>query len=240
MQCPICDSPNAKMEQRKSSFLGSLFGAKPSSPRMTCSCTNCRQTWGADRRDGSIWEDSKAALAKAREEWLRRGYVGPDMVCKGYPGGAGAEVTGFNEDAKTWLKANVKSDQCMQVPMSEVSQIVANATKDGLQVRTNNIGCAQHQQPKTKLVYFGFDNHTETTEDVLNMVQTWGGSPPCPQWRATVKRKEADFQVLFGVADVTIIDRRGQVVYKGGTGVLYAPNGNPDGSGVNICKLTSD
>jgi len=103
------------------------------------------QIWGADERDGSIWEDSKAAVAKAREEWLRRGWVGPDIVCNGYPSGAGAEVTGFNEKAKTWLKANVKSGrwildgQCMQVPMSEVSQLVSNATKDGLQVRTNNI-----------------------------------------------------------------------------------------------------
>jgi hypothetical protein len=145
MQCPICDSPNAKMEQRKTSFLGSLFGAKPSSPRVTCSCTNCRQIWGVDERDGSIWEDSRTSVAKAREEWLRRGRVGPDIVCNGYPSGAGAEVTPFNEEAKIWLKTNVKSGrwilngQCMQIPTSEVSQLVANATKDGLQVRTNNI-----------------------------------------------------------------------------------------------------
>lgn len=169
MQCPICDSPNAKMEQRKSSFLGSLFGAKPSGPRVTCSCTNCRQIWGVDERDGSIWETDRTEVAKAREDWLQRRRLiaeieakeresnnlteaaeskkryGPDIVCNGYPSGAGAEVTGFNEKANAWLKANVKSGrwildgQCMQVPMSEVSQLVANATKDGLQVRTNNI-----------------------------------------------------------------------------------------------------
>jgi hypothetical protein len=44
--------------------------------------------------------------------------------------------------------------------------------------------------------------------------------------------------VLFGNAYVTIIDRRGEVLYNGGQGVLYLPHGNPDGSGVNICKLT--
>ena len=67
----------------------------------------------------------------------------------------------------------------------------------------------------------------------------WGEHPPCPHWRATVKREQADYEVLFGTADVTITDHRGQVLYGGGTGVLYAPNGNPDGSGVNLCKLTA-
>jgi hypothetical protein len=98
-------------------------------------------------------------------------------------------------------------------------------------------GCGT-DQPKTKLIYFGFDNHEEKPDDVLRLAKTWGSNPACPQWRATIKREEADYQVLFGAADVTITDRRGQVLYSGGTGVLYMPNGNPDGSGVNICKLT--
>lgn len=98
-------------------------------------------------------------------------------------------------------------------------------------------GCGT-EQPNTKLVYFGFDDHAEKPADALQLAKTWGGTPVCAHWRATVKREEADYQVLFGTADVTIIDRRGQVLYSGGTGVLYAPNGNPDGSGVNICKLT--
>lgn len=145
MQCPVCDSPNAKTEERKSSFLGSFFSAKPSSPSVFCSCRTCMQVWRVDQRDGSVWEADKSEIAKAREEWLRRGFVGPDIVCNGYPGGKGAEVHAFNEKAKMWLKANVNSGrwvldgQCMQVPMSEVSQIVANASKDGLQVKTNNI-----------------------------------------------------------------------------------------------------
>lgn len=100
-------------------------------------------------------------------------------------------------------------------------------------------GC-ETEQPKTKLVYFGLDNHAEKPDDALRLAKMWGSNPVCPHWRATIKREEADYQVLFGTADVTIIDRRGQVLYNGGTGVLYAPNGNPDGSGLNICKLTAN
>ena len=100
-------------------------------------------------------------------------------------------------------------------------------------------GCnTEPQQPKIKLIYFGFDNHGEKASDVLQLAKTWGEHPPCPHWRATIKREEADYELLFGTTDVTITDHRGQVLYSGGTGVLYAPNGNPDGSGVNICKLT--
>lgn len=72
------------------------------------------------------------------------------------------------------------------------------------------------------------------------MAQTWGTTPPCAHWRATLNRRDADYQVLFGIADVTITDRRGQVLYSGGQGVLYMPHGNPDGTGVNICKLTGE
>jgi len=102
-------------------------------------------------------------------------------------------------------------------------------------------GCAtKPEQPKTKLVYFGFDNHAEKAENALQLAKIWGEHPPCPHWRATIKKEAADYEVLFGTADITITDRRGQVLYGGGTGVLYQPHGNPDGSGVNICKLTGE
>jgi hypothetical protein len=92
----------------------------------------------------------------------------------------------------------------------------------------------------THLVYFGFANHTETPEDVLRLVKDWDTPPICPQWRATLNRGEADYQVLFGTADLTLIDRRGRVLYNGGWGPLFLPNGNPNGGGVNICKLTGE
>jgi len=101
------------------------------------------------------------------------------------------------------------------------------------------VGC-EAEQPKTKLVYFGFDKRDEKPEDVLRLAKEWGTSPVCSHWRTTIKREESDYQVLLGVADVTIIDRRGQVLYSGGPGPLYLPHGNPDGSGVNICKLTGE
>jgi hypothetical protein len=101
------------------------------------------------------------------------------------------------------------------------------------------LGCSE-DKPKTKLIYFGFDNRAESQADVIQLAKTWSASPPCQHWRATVERSEADYQVLFGDSDVTILDRRGAVVYSGGQGVLYAPNGNPDGTGTNICKLTGE
>ena len=100
-------------------------------------------------------------------------------------------------------------------------------------------GCAK-EKPKIKLIYFGFDDRSEKQQDVLRLAKTWTDSPPCPHWRATIKREDADFQILFGTADVTIVDRRGEVLYNGGQGVLYLPHGNPVGSGVNICKLTGE
>jgi hypothetical protein len=148
MRCPICDSPNAKIEKSKRSFFGSLFGTKAPSPRVLCSCPNCHQVWTVDERDGTIWEADKEQVKKAREEWARRGFVGPDIVCNGYPEGKGAEVWGFNEKAKLWLKANVNSGrwilqgQALQVPIEEVSQIVKKASAAGLQVKTNNLGAA--------------------------------------------------------------------------------------------------
>jgi hypothetical protein len=32
---------------------------------------------------------------------------------------------------------------------------------------------------------------------------------------------------------------RGEILYRGGEGPLYLPNGNPDGTGVNLCKITA-
>ena len=67
------------------------------------------------------------------------------------------------------------------------------------------VGC-DNQRPKTKLIYFGFDNHPETSEDALRLAKTWGNTPACLHWRATIKKEYADYQVIFGTADVTLID----------------------------------
>jgi hypothetical protein len=101
------------------------------------------------------------------------------------------------------------------------------------------LGC-EREKPKTKLVYFGFDNRAEKQQDALRLAKIWTESPPCPHWRATIKKEDADYQVLFGIDDVSIVDRRGEVLYNGATDVLEMPHGNPDGSGVNICKLTGE
>jgi hypothetical protein len=123
-------------------------------------------------------------------------------------------------------------------------------------------GCTQvdrsrDSEAKTKLIYFGFDDHSETPQYALQMATDWGNNPPCSHWRTTIKREHADYQVLFGdprtmsgkyqikqqidgVWGVTIVDRRGEILYSGGQGVLYLAHGNPDGSGVNICKLTGE
>jgi hypothetical protein len=97
-------------------------------------------------------------------------------------------------------------------------------------------------EPKTKLIYFGFDNHAEKQEDILRLANTWArdGNKVCQHWQPTLIEKEADYRVLFGTGEVTIVGRRGEVIYSGGVGPLYLPHGNPDGSGVNICKLTGE
>jgi hypothetical protein len=105
-------------------------------------------------------------------------------------------------------------------------------------------GCGEigkPEKPKTKLIYFGFDDHSEKSRDAISLAKTWGENGPCAHWRATIDRHEADYQVLFGDAEqITIVDRHGQLLYTGGEGVLSLPHGNPDGSGVNICKLTGE
>jgi hypothetical protein len=108
---------------------------------------------------------------------------------------------------------------------------------------THLFGCSKtntktdHLQNK-KLIYFGLDDHSEKQQDVLRLIRDWGKS--CPKWQATISEKDADYRVLFGTAIVTIVGRRGEVVYNGGIGPLYLPHGNPDGSGINICKLTGE
>jgi len=92
---------------------------------------------------------------------------------------------------------------------------------------------------KTSLVYFGFDEDSEKPEYVIELAKTWSNSPPCPNWRVTVDPKAADYRVLIGDVDVTIVDRQGQVIYSGGQGVMYT-NSNIDASGVNICELTGE
>jgi hypothetical protein len=101
-------------------------------------------------------------------------------------------------------------------------------------------GCNK-EKTDTKLVYFGFDDRSEAAEKTIELARTWGTNPPCGHWRATIQKENADYQVLFGNAEtVTITDRRGELLYNGGVGVLYLPHGNPDGSGTNICRLTGE
>ena len=106
------------------------------------------------------------------------------------------------------------------------------------------VSCTE-EKAKTKLIYFGFDDRSEKPEDAVQLAKIWGtDNRLCAHWRSTINKKDADYQVLFGgragIEEVTIIDRRGTLLYSGGTGVMYSPHGNPDGSGVNICKLTGE
>ena len=103
-------------------------------------------------------------------------------------------------------------------------------------------GCEKSEPnaKNTQLIYFGFDGHNETPEDVLRMAKEWGNPAPCSNLQVTIKKEEADYQILFGTADMTLIDRRGRLIFTGGIGVLYLPHGNPDGSGVNLCKMMDE
>jgi hypothetical protein len=84
-------------------------------------------------------------IAEARDEWARRGSVGPEIVCNGQSDGTTAEVYGFNEKAASWLKNNVRTGkwmregECVIVPIDEVHRIVTEAPKAGLVVKTNCI-----------------------------------------------------------------------------------------------------
>jgi hypothetical protein len=98
---------------------------------------------------------------------------------------------------------------------------------------------AEERQPT--LVYFGFDDHSEKQADVLGLAKIWGeDNKLCAHWRATVNETDANYKVLFGTTTVTILGHRGEVLYHGGKGPLYLPHGNPDGSGINVCKLTGE
>jgi hypothetical protein len=92
---------------------------------------------------------------------------------------------------------------------------------------------------ETKLVYFGFQDQTAQPDDVAHLAEVWGNNKVCPNWRPTVSAKDADYQVLFRTGGVMVLGRRGEILYNGGDGPLYLPHGNPDGSGINICELTS-
>jgi hypothetical protein len=99
------------------------------------------------------------------------------------------------------------------------------------------LGCEQ-KKPQTKLVYFGFDNRAEKPEEMIRLAEIWKDNPPCSHWRLTIKPETADYQVLFGTTELTIVDRRGEIVYHGDQDVMETPYGKPDGSGVNVCQLT--
>jgi hypothetical protein len=103
-------------------------------------------------------------------------------------------------------------------------------------------GAGHTQKDNTKLIYFGFDDHSEKQQDEIALAKTWGGAtPPCAHWRATINMPDADYRILFGDAEtLTLVNRRGEVLYSGGEGVLSLPHGNPDGTGVNLCKLTGE
>jgi hypothetical protein len=98
------------------------------------------------------------------------------------------------------------------------------------------VGCKS--QPKTKLVYFGFAKHDETPANALQLAREFGEHPLCPHWRATLNREQADYQVLFGNGDVTIVDSHERILYSGGTAIMYLPQGNSNEYGIDICKLT--
>lgn len=95
------------------------------------------------------------------------------------------------------------------------------------------------EKAATKLIYFGLEDHSEARqpEIKISLAKTWANNV-CPHWQATVNEQDADYKVLFGTATVTILGRKGEIIYTGGQGVMYLPKGNPDGSGTNICRLT--
>jgi len=100
------------------------------------------------------------------------------------------------------------------------------------------LGKASSRSAPTKLIYFGDEDRSETPDDVLKLAKQWGTDSPCSNWKATIIKQQADYQILFSTAGFTLIGKRGEVLYTGGMGVLHMANGNPDGSGVNLCKMT--
>lgn len=102
--------------------------------------------------------------------------------------------------------------------------------------------CQSAPKYKTKLIYFGYTDHSESQEDIIGLAKTWDGSGHlCPQWRSTIDEKNGDYRIFFGrTENFTMVGKNGNVIYGGGTGVLMSPNGNPDGTGLNLCKLTED
>lgn len=103
------------------------------------------------------------------------------------------------------------------------------------------LGCSDNKDQSSgkKLVYFGYQDHSEAQDDVIKLSETWG-SKVCPHWEATLNEKNADYKVLFGPVKVTLVGSKGEILYDGGSGPLYLPHGNSNGTGVNICKLTGE
>ena len=99
-----------------------------------------------------------------------------------------------------------------------------------------SVGCFKLGR-RTSLVYFGVDDPSEKPEYLQELIKTWSGGPLCPNWRATLDPKAAEYRVLLGDVDLTIVDRQGQIIYSGGQSVMYA---DTDASGINICKLTGE
>jgi hypothetical protein len=104
-----------------------------------------------------------------------------------------------------------------------------------------DISVATKKQDTKKSIYFGYVDHSESREDVLRLAKEWNGIPRCSNWISTIDEKNADFRVLFGpIQTFTLIDHSGRILFSGSLGVLTMAHGNPDGTGVNICKMTED
>src|SRR5258708_29611034 len=104
-------------------------------------------------------------------------------------------------------------------------------------------GC-NGEKTQTRLIYYGFDDHSEKTVDAIQLAKTWGDNAPCLHWRSTINKKDADYQVLFGgqteIQKGTIIDRRGQLLYSGGGGGFESPPGESDRKGGETFTLNGE
>ena len=81
---------------------------------------------------------------------------------------------------------------------------------------------------RTKLVYFGFTDHSETGHVASRLADIWGHDKVCTHWRATLNENDADYKVLFGSSgDVTILGHRGEVIYTGAGEFCIYPTGIP-------------
>jgi len=100
------------------------------------------------------------------------------------------------------------------------------------------MGCAK-EKPKTKLIYFGFDNRAEKQQHALRLAKIWTESTPCPHWRATIKKKTLITKCYSGLT-VSASWAGEEKCFTMARPTFWKCHGNPDGSGVNICKLTGE